>query len=84
MVSTRARKKTHIEGNAIDFEELKISEIIIKIDKFGVGFKLNDERHIGVFFNDNSNMTLDVESFSLTYISRDFEIQKGGWKNLTI
>ena len=54
--------------------------MVIKLDKFGVGFKLNDERHIGVFFNDNSNMTLDVECFGLTYISRDFEIQKGGRK----
>lgn len=51
--------------------------MIIRTDKFGVGFKLNDERHIGIFLNDNTNLTLDVENLNLTYVSRDFEIRKG-------
>lgn len=54
------KQSTHVEGNRIEKEELKVELFFIKLKKFGVAYKMNDNRHIGVFFNDKSQIVLDT------------------------
>jgi predicted N-acyltransferase len=68
------KQSTHVEGKRIEIEELKIDSFITKLDKFGVAFKMNNKRHIGIYFNDKSQIVLDTLLMIFKYSEKVFVI----------
>jgi hypothetical protein len=63
-----------VEGKRIENEELKIDSFILKLKKFGVAYKMNNNRHVGVFFNDKSQIVLDTLLMIFQYSEKVFVI----------
>ena len=68
------KQSTHVEGKRIEKEEIKIETFIVKLQKFGVAFKMNDNRHVGVFFNDKSQIILDTILLVVQFSEKVFVI----------
>ena len=63
-----------MEGKRIEIEELKIDSFIVKLNKFGVAYKMNNNRHVGIFFNDKSQIVLDTLLMIFKYSEKVFVI----------
>lgn len=61
------KQGTQIRGNRVENEEIKIEKLMIKLDKFGTAFKFNDKTHLGVIFNDNSQIVLNYLNSDMIY-----------------
>jgi hypothetical protein len=54
------KQSTQVEGKRVENEDIKVENFLIKLKKFGVAYKMNDNRHVGVYFNDKSQIVLDT------------------------
>lgn len=68
------KQNTQIDGKRIEFEELKIECLLIQLKRFGAAFQLNNGQHVGIYFNDNTQIILDSFLMLFQYTQRTFKI----------
>lgn len=68
------KQPTHVDGNRVETEELKIDLFVVKLKKFGVAYKMNNDRHLGVFFNDKSQIVMDSKSMIFQFSEKVLKI----------